>query len=30
MMQGFATVFERLQQIVGGDHVLTRDADVAP
>ena len=30
MTQGSATVIERLQEIVGGDHVLTRDLDVAP
>src|SRR5690349_8660251 len=30
MTQGSATVIERLQQIVGADHVLTRDADVEP
>src|SRR5690348_17502868 len=30
MMQGSATVIERLQEIVGGGHVLTGDVDVAP
>ena len=30
MTEGSATVIERLQRIVGADHVLTRDADVAP
>ena len=30
MTQGSATVIERLQHIVGADHVLTRDADLEP